>query len=70
MGIYIFNRQVLSDCLDNDLEDFGKHIIPAAIGSRNVQAHIFRGYWEDIGTIRSFLPFPRTRTSCCGMSNW
>jgi len=55
MGIYIFNRQVLSDCLDNDLEDFGKHIIPAAIGSRKVQAHIFRGYWEDIGTIRSFF---------------
>jgi glucose-1-phosphate adenylyltransferase len=55
MGIYIFNRQVLADCLDNDLEDFGKHIIPAAIGSRNVQAHIFRGYWEDIGTIRSFF---------------
>jgi glucose-1-phosphate adenylyltransferase len=55
MGIYIFNRQVLSDCLDNELEDFGKHIIPAAIGSRNVQAHIFRGYWEDIGTIRSFF---------------
>jgi glucose-1-phosphate adenylyltransferase len=55
MGIYIFNRQVLADCLDNDLEDFGKHIIPGAIGSRNVQAHIFRGYWEDIGTIRSFF---------------
>jgi glucose-1-phosphate adenylyltransferase len=55
MGIYIFNRQVLADCLDNELEDFGKHIIPAAIGSRNVQAHIFRGYWEDIGTIRSFF---------------
>jgi glucose-1-phosphate adenylyltransferase len=55
MGIYIFNRQVLAECLDNDLEDFGKHIIPAAIGSRNVQAHIFRGYWEDIGTIRSFF---------------
>lgn len=55
MGIYIFNRQVLAECLDNNLEDFGKHIIPAAIGSRNVQAHIFRGYWEDIGTIRSFF---------------
>jgi len=55
MGIYIFNRQVLADCLDNDLEDFGKHIIPSAIGSRNVLAHIFRGYWEDIGTIRSFF---------------
>jgi glucose-1-phosphate adenylyltransferase len=55
MGIYIFNRQVLADCLDNTLDDFGKNIIPAAIGTRNVQAHIFRGYWEDIGTIRSFF---------------
>ena len=55
MGIYVFNRQVLADCLDNELEDFGKHIIPGTIGSRNVQAHIFRGYWEDIGTIRSFF---------------
>ncbi|MCE9542351.1 MAG: glucose-1-phosphate adenylyltransferase [Verrucomicrobia bacterium] len=55
MGIYVFSRQVLIDCLDNDLPDFGKDIIPATIGSRNVQAYIFRGYWEDIGTIRSFF---------------
>jgi len=55
MGIYIFNRQVLADCLDNTLDDFGKNIIPATIGTRNVQAHLFRGYWEDIGTIRSFF---------------
>ena len=55
MGIYVFNRQVLAECLDNDLDDFGKNIIPGTIDSRNVQAHIFRGYWEDIGTIRSFF---------------
>ena len=55
MGIYVFNRQVLADCLDNDLPDFGKHIIPATIGTKNVQAYIFQGYWEDIGTIRSFF---------------
>jgi glucose-1-phosphate adenylyltransferase len=55
MGIYVFNREVLAECLDNSLEDFGKHIIPGTICSRNVQAHIFRGYWEDIGTIRSFF---------------
>ena len=55
MGIYVFNRQVLADCLDNDLPDFGKHIIPATIGAKNVQAYIFQGYWEDIGTIRSFF---------------
>ena len=55
MGIYVFNRQVLAECLDNDFPDFGKNIIPSIIGARNVQAYIFQGYWEDIGTIRSFF---------------
>ena len=55
MGIYVFNRQVLAECLDNTMDDFGKNIIPGTIGSRNVQAYVFRGYWEDIGTIRSFF---------------
>jgi glucose-1-phosphate adenylyltransferase len=55
MGIYIFNRKVLVSCLDNDLVDFGKNIIPAAIKSHKVVAHIFQGYWEDIGTIRAFF---------------
>ena len=54
MGIYIFNRQVLVDCLEGDLADFGKHVIPKAIGERHVNAYIFEGYWEDIGTIRAF----------------
>jgi len=55
MGIYVFNRQVLAECLDNTMDDFGKNIIPGTIDSRNVQAYVFRGYWEDIGTIRSFF---------------
>jgi len=55
MGIYIFNRQALIDALDNDLVDFGKHIIPKSIENRNVQSFIFEGYWEDIGTIRAFF---------------
>ena len=54
MGIYIFNRDVLVECLANDLVDFGKHIIPQAISQRPVSAYIFDGYWEDIGTIRAF----------------
>ena len=54
MGIYVFNRDVLVECLNNDLVDFGKHIIPEAIGERQVNAYIFEGYWEDIGTIRAF----------------
>lgn len=55
MGIYLFNRDLLVKCLDNNFEDFGKHIIPAAIEEHRVQAHIFQGYWEDIGTIHSFF---------------
>ena len=54
MGIYLFNRDVLVECLANDLVDFGKHIIPEAIKSRKVSAYIFNGYWEDIGTVRAF----------------
>ena len=40
---------------NNDLADFGKHIIPAAIEKHRVHAYIFQGYWEDIGTIRAFF---------------
>ena len=54
MGIYVFNRQVLVECLEGDLADFGKHVIPKAIDERHVNAFIFEGYWEDIGTIRAF----------------
>lgn len=55
MGIYVFNRQVLKECLDNELVDFGKHVIPAAIEKYKVNAYIFQGYWEDIGTIKAFF---------------
>lgn len=54
MGIYLFNRQVLTELLDSDHSDFGKEVFPQAIDSRRVQLHLFDGYWEDIGTIRSF----------------
>jgi glucose-1-phosphate adenylyltransferase len=54
MGIYVFNRNVLVECLENDLADFGKHVIPQSIQERQVSAYIFDGYWEDIGTIRAF----------------
>jgi glucose-1-phosphate adenylyltransferase len=55
MGIYVFNRDVLRKLLDNTLADFGKHIIPAAIETHRVFSYVFQGYWEDIGTIRSFF---------------
>jgi glucose-1-phosphate adenylyltransferase len=55
MGIYVFNREILIRLLDNKHEDFGKHVIPAAIANYRVFSHVFQGYWEDIGTIRSFF---------------
>ncbi|HZQ47291.1 MAG TPA: glucose-1-phosphate adenylyltransferase [Verrucomicrobiae bacterium] len=55
MGIYIFNRDVLVKMLDNTLTDFGKHIIPNAIKTHRVFSYVYQGYWEDIGTIRSFF---------------
>jgi len=55
MGIYLFNRDVLVKALENDKTDFGKHIIPDAISKYRVFAHLFQGYWEDVGTIRSFF---------------
>jgi glucose-1-phosphate adenylyltransferase len=55
MGIYVFNRRVICELLDNPLSDFGKHIIPHAIQSRRVFSYVYQGYWEDIGTIRSFF---------------
>jgi len=54
MGIYLFERDVLADALEGDEADFGKHVIPKLIGSRRVFAYLHQGYWEDIGTIRSF----------------
>ncbi|MEL7497176.1 MAG: glucose-1-phosphate adenylyltransferase [Planctomycetota bacterium] len=55
MGIYVFNRELLSDLLrDSTYTDFGKEVFPATIDSHQVQMHLFDGYWEDIGTIRSF----------------
>jgi glucose-1-phosphate adenylyltransferase len=55
MGIYLFNRDTLVDVLSKtEYPDFGKEIFPAAIRARKVQAYLFDGYWEDIGTIKSF----------------
>jgi glucose-1-phosphate adenylyltransferase len=56
MGIYVFKKDVLIKLLKESLEqtDFGKEIIPAAASNYNVQAYLFDGYWEDIGTIEAF----------------
>jgi glucose-1-phosphate adenylyltransferase len=58
MGIYIFNRDLLFDLLQNekkDATDFGKEIIPESINKYKVASYQYEGYWEDIGNIRAFF---------------
>ncbi len=56
MGIYLFNTNVLVDILTQypDFDDFGADVIPHAVGTCAVYGFEFNGYWQDIGTIRSF----------------
>ena len=56
MGIYVFKKQVLMDLLNKypDQTDFGHQIIPSSAKDYDVQAYLFKGYWEDIGTIEAF----------------
>lgn len=56
MGIYVFNRDIMIKLLSENPEqtDFGKEILPSAAGDHNVQAYLFKDYWEDIGTIEAF----------------
>lgn len=55
MGIYLFNRESLERALDNDTTDFGGEIIPRSIAEGATYAYPFHGYWEDVGTIRTFF---------------
>jgi glucose-1-phosphate adenylyltransferase len=56
MGIYLFNREHLERAVQEPaLVDFGRHVIPQAVPNLRVQAYVYRGYWEDVGTIRSYF---------------
>ncbi|MBC7627555.1 glucose-1-phosphate adenylyltransferase [Ferruginibacter sp.] len=58
MGIYIFNRKLLFDLLEDekkDATDFGKEIIPTSIEKYKVISYQYDGYWTDIGNIYSFF---------------
>ncbi len=56
MGIYIFNRELLVELMENpDTKDFGKEIIPQAIGKHKILSYQYEGYWTDIGNIDSFF---------------
>ncbi len=55
MGIYIFSRQELERALAVDEHvDFGKQVLPALLDRTRVQAFFYDGYWEDVGTVRSY----------------
>ena len=58
MGIYIFNRELMFDMLQNEFAhatDFGKEIIPQSITKYKVASYQYEGYWEDIGNIPAFF---------------
>jgi glucose-1-phosphate adenylyltransferase len=55
MGIYVFNKTALAELLDDTHHDFGKDVLPRALGTHRVCAYMFQGAWEDIGTIRNFF---------------
>jgi glucose-1-phosphate adenylyltransferase len=54
MGIYIFDAALMESALSGSENDFGKEIIPMILAKEPVNAYLFDGYWEDIGTIKSF----------------
>ncbi|WP_166925886.1 glucose-1-phosphate adenylyltransferase [Flavobacterium poyangense] len=56
MGIYIFNKKLLEELMANpDTKDFGKEIIPQAVGKHKILSYQYEGYWTDIGNIESFF---------------
>jgi glucose-1-phosphate adenylyltransferase len=56
MGIYVFSRDVLHEILAADRAvDFGREIIPHALTTQRVHAYLYRGFWADVGTVRSFF---------------
>ncbi len=56
MGIYLFNRDLLVELMNNqNTKDFGKEIIPNSIREHKIYSYQYNGYWTDIGTIESFF---------------
>ncbi|MDH3591001.1 MAG: sugar phosphate nucleotidyltransferase [Planctomycetota bacterium] len=54
MGIYLYSKRALRESLAQSGNDFGRHLLPRAVEAGRVQAHLFDGYWRDIGTIGAF----------------
>jgi glucose-1-phosphate adenylyltransferase len=56
MGIYVFTRKALLDLLNTRplATDFGKEVFPRSLRSHHIHAHLFDGYWEDLGTVKAY----------------
>ncbi len=65
MGVYVFNADLLERLLIEHSEwiDFGKELLPYSLATQNVVAHPFSGFWEDIGTVRSYFDVSMAMTS-------
>ena len=65
MGVYAFKAEVLEELAASHPEwnDFGKELIPNSLRSHRVTAHMFNGFWEDIGTVRSYFDVSMEMTS-------
>ncbi|XP_061339600.1 glucose-1-phosphate adenylyltransferase large subunit 2, chloroplastic-like [Gastrolobium bilobum] len=58
MGVYVFRTETLLKLLRwscPSCNDFGSELFPYALREHKVQAYLFRDYWKDIGTIKSFF---------------
>lgn len=65
MGVYVFKAELLENLLEQHVEwiDFGKELIPNSLKQYQVYAHPFSGFWEDIGTVRSYFDVSMDMTS-------
>lgn len=65
MGIYVFNAEVLKEQLLGHPEwcDFGKELLPNSLRTHRLYAHMFNGFWEDIGSVRSYYDVSLAMTS-------
>jgi glucose-1-phosphate adenylyltransferase len=58
MGIYIFNKDILFEILEDahrhGLQDFGSQVIPATIAKYQICGYKYQGYWRDVGTIEAY----------------
>jgi len=60
MGVYLFQRDILHRCLEEDAQlrsskhDFGRNVIPRMIGNYKTFAYSFHGYWRDVGTVAAY----------------